>query len=56
MMITRWGPGHGQPRSAEVPLDVQGQVVRPGERSAADVAFKRLDSGVFPLRGCSDNK
>ena len=47
--------GH-QLRSAQVPLDVQGQVVRPRERSAADVAFERLDSGVFPLRGCSDNK
>ena len=41
--------------SAQVPLDVQGQVVWPGERSAADVAFERLDPGVFPLRGCSDN-
>ena len=56
MLITRWSPGHGQPRSAEVPLDVQGQVVWTGERSAADIAFERLDSGVFPLRGCSDNK
>ena len=45
---------HGQLRSAQVPLDVKGQVVRPGERSTADVAFERLDPSVFPLRGCSD--
>ena len=45
----------GQPRSAQVPLDVKGQVVRPGEGSTADVAFERLDPGVFPLRECSDN-
>ena len=46
-LVSYWSP--------EVPLDVQGQVVWPGERSTADVAFEWLDPSVFPLRGCSDN-
>ena len=38
---------HGQLRSAQMPLDVKGQVVRPGEGSTADVAFERLDPVCF---------
>ena len=35
--------------SGEVSLDVKGEVVRPGESSAADVALEGLHARVFPL-------
>ena len=37
-------------RSALVPLDVESEVVRPGESSTTDLALEGLHPRVFPLR------